>query len=69
MSLPAAVLRPLAPVVAAALLATILLAAWIRAQPVAMHQGLQVVLSVGVVVVVAIVLALVRRVDRDTAGS
>jgi hypothetical protein len=68
MSSPAAVLRPLVPVVTAALLCTLLLAAWIRLRPLPMPTSAQVVLSVGVVVMVAVLLALVRYGERDAAG-
>ena len=59
-------LRPLVPPVAAALLCTALLALWLRAGPVPMPPTVQVLLSVAVVAVVAVVLALVRRVGRDS---
>jgi hypothetical protein len=62
-------LRPLVPVAAVALLCTALLAAWIRAQPLAISPTAHVVLGLGVGVVVAIVLALVRRVERDAGGD
>ena len=62
-------LRPLVPVVVVALLCTALLAAWIRARPLPVPPAAQVVLSVGVVVAVAAVLALVRFVEADGAGS
>lgn len=61
-------LRPLVPVVAGALLCTALLALWIRAQPLPMPTAAQVVLSVGLVVVMAVALTLVRRVERDAEG-
>jgi hypothetical protein len=59
-------LRPLVPVVAVALLGTALLAAWIRLRPPPMPPALQVLLSVGVVVAVAAVLALARGGESDT---
>lgn len=58
-------LRPLAPALAAALLATALLHGWIRTRPLAMPPTTQVVLSALLVVVVASVLALVHRVEQD----
>jgi hypothetical protein len=58
-------LRPLVPIVVAALLGTGLLAAWIRLRPLPMPPALQVALCVGVVVAVAVVLARVHR----TAGA
>ena len=58
--------RPLVPVVAAALLCTALLDVWLRARPLAMPTSTQVVLSLGVVVAVAGVLALARRAERRT---
>ena len=61
-------LRPLVPMVAAALLSTLLLAAWIRLRPLPMPPAMQVALSVGVVVAVAGVLALVHRVERELDG-
>ena len=54
-------LRPLVPVVTAALLGTGLLAAWIRLRPLPLPPALQVLLSVGVVVAVAAALALARH--------
>jgi hypothetical protein len=57
-------LRPLVPVVAAALLGTALLAAWIRLRPLPMPPALQVLLSVGVVVAVAAALALTTAGER-----
>ena len=62
-------LRPLVPPVAAALLCTVLLAALIRAWPLALPPTAQVVLGVGLLVVVAVALALVRRVERDGVGQ
>ncbi len=59
-------LRPLVPPVAAALLCTALLALWLRARPVPMTPTVQVLLSVALVAAVAVVLALVQRVERDT---
>jgi hypothetical protein len=61
MSASSPTLRPLVPVVAAALLGTVLLAAWIRLRPLPMPPALQVLLSVGVVVAVAAGLAVVRH--------
>lgn len=58
-------LRPLVPPVTAALLSTALLALWIRAQPLSMPTTAQVVLSVALVAVVAVVLALAQRAERD----
>ncbi|HVG98338.1 MAG TPA: hypothetical protein VNK05_15630 [Chloroflexota bacterium] len=58
MAVSSPALRPLVPVVAAALLGTGLLAAWIRLRPLPMPPALQVLLSVGVVVAVAAGLAL-----------
>ena len=54
-------LRPLVPVVAVALVCAALLAAWIRLRPLPMPPAFQVLLSVGVVVAVAALLALARR--------
>jgi hypothetical protein len=56
-------LRPLVPPVAAALLCTALLALWIRLRPLPMPPSVQVALSVGLVVLVAVGLALVRRAE------
>jgi hypothetical protein len=64
MPAPTAALRPLLPVVAAALLGTVLLAAWIRLRPLPMPPALQVLLSVAVVVAVAAVLLRARRGER-----
>jgi hypothetical protein len=61
MSASSPTLRPLVPVAAAALLCTVLLAAWIRLRPLPMPPAVQVLLSVGVVVAVAAGLALVRH--------
>ena len=58
-------LRPLVPVVATALLSMALLHVWIRARPLAMPPTTQVVLSAGLVLALAIVLALVQQVERD----
>jgi hypothetical protein len=66
---PSSALRPLVPVVAVALLCTVLLAAWIRLRPLPIPPTVQVLLSVGVVVAVAAVLALVRRAERDARGA
>ena len=54
-------LRPLLPVVAVALLLTVALALWIRAEPLAMPTPLQVALSLLLVGAVAALLAYVRR--------
>lgn len=59
-------LRPLVPPVAGALLGTALLALWLRAQPLSMPTTVQVILSVALVALVAVMLALVQRVERDT---
>ena len=69
MAAPSPVLRPLVPVVAVALLGTALLAAWIRVGPLPMPPIIQVALSVGVVLVVAVVLALVRRREREVRDA
>ncbi|MDQ3702904.1 MAG: hypothetical protein M3442_18570 [Chloroflexota bacterium] len=58
-------LRPLVMPVSAAFLCTVLLALWLRARPLAMPTIVQVLLSVILVAVVAVVLALVQRVERD----
>jgi hypothetical protein len=63
-------LRPLVPVVAIALLCTALLAVWIRTRPLPMPPSVQVALSVGLVVLVAAVIALVHRAEvRAGAGG
>ena len=62
-------LRPLVPPGATALLCTALLVLWLRARPVPMTPTVQVLLSVGLVVLVAIVLVLVRRIERDGVGQ
>ena len=64
-----AVLRPLLPAVAAALLGTLLLAAWIRLRPLPMPLILQVLLSVAVVVAVAAVLLSARRGESDPLAA
>jgi hypothetical protein len=69
MPAPTAVPRPLLPIVAAALLGTLLLGAWIRLRPLPMPLVTQVALSVGVVVAVAVVLALVHRSEREADGA
>ena len=69
MSAPFPVLRPLVPAVAVALLCTALLAAWIRLRPLPMPPTVQVLLSVGVVMAVAAVLALVHRAEGDASGA
>ena len=68
MSASSPALRSLVPVVAAALLGTLLLAAWIRLRPLPMPSTVQVLLSVGAVVAVAARLVLVRLFERDGAG-
>ena len=65
MPAPPPVLRPLVPVVAGALLGTLLLAAWIRLRPLPMPPEVQVLLSAGVVLTVTVVLALVHRLECD----
>jgi len=65
MAVSSPALRPLVPVVAAALLGTGLLAAWIRLRPLPMPPALQVLLSVGVVVAVAAGLALAAASEGD----
>jgi hypothetical protein len=62
-SAPTGVLRPLVPAVLTALLGTALLAACIRAHPLAVPPPLQAGLSVGLVSVVAVVLALASRAE------
>ena len=62
-------LRPLVPAVAAALLGTALLAAWIRLRPLPMPPTVQVLLSGAVVVAVAAVLALARRGESDPLAA
>jgi hypothetical protein len=66
MSASSRALRSLLPVVAAALLGTGLLAAWIRLRPLPMPPALQVLLSLSVVVAVAVVLTLARSGEGDT---
>jgi len=69
MSASSPALRSLVPIVAGALLGTLLLAAWIRLQPLPMPPALQVLLSAGVVVAVAAGLALARRGEGEPPAA
>ena len=64
MPVPAFARRPRTPAVVVALLGTGLLAAGIRLRPLPVPPALQVLLSVGLVVAVAAVLAFARRGER-----
>jgi hypothetical protein len=66
---PSSTLRPLVLPVGAALLCTALLALWIRTSPLPMPQSVQVALSVGLVVLVAVVLAIVRHAEGGVGDA
>jgi len=61
----ASVLRPLLPVIGAALLLTAVLVLWIRREPADLPRTVQVALSLLLVLAVGLLIAMVLRVERE----